>query len=263
MLTVLMPVAVVDEFLPIAIASLKKQTFKAFVCQILCGQLTTNQLKSIGELISDDDRFVLHQLHLDGITFALNYGLNLVKTKYVARMDGDDISHPARFEKQLTFLEENTNYVVVGCRVKMVDACGETAIQKFKFFENNQEIRRALKYRMPLCHPALIFRTDTLFAHRGYMYGNTAEDHELFLRIARNPNNLLKNLPDELFSYRRHANQLTGMSNAKKAFCNIGGFMFTEFLYTWNPIYLIGVFASHPYMRNFRRIVRNLIVRVK
>ena len=258
MLTVLMPVAAVDEFLPIAIASIQKQTFKDFVCHILCGQLTESQLKSLSELVSGDDRFVLHQLHLGGITFALNYGLNLVKTKYVARMDGDDISHPARFEKQLTFLEGNTNYVAVGCRVTLVDASGETVIQKFKFFEDDREIRRALKYRMPLCHPAMIFRTDTLLSHLGYMYGNSAEDHELYLRIARNPNHLFKNLPEHLFSYRKHGNQLTDMSNAKKAYCNIGGFMFTEFLLTLNPIYLIGVFANHPSIRNIRQIIRKL-----
>ena len=256
MLTVLMPVAAVDEFLPIAVDSIKNQTFKDFVCHILCGQLTEDELKRLNGFVSGDDRFVLHHLHLNGITFALNYGLNLVKTKYVARMDSDDISHPARFEKQLTFLEGNTNYVAVGCRVTLVDTCGETVNQKFKFFENNQEIRRALKYRMPLCHPAMIFRTDTLFAHRGYMYGNTAEDHELFLRIARNPNNLLKNLPDQLFSYRRHTNQLTDMNNAKKAYCNIGGFMFTELLLTWHPAYLLGIVASHPLLRKFRAFLR-------
>ena len=255
MLTVIMPVAAVDEFLPIAIASIQKQTFKGFVCHILCGQLTESQLKSLSGLVSGDDRFVLHQLHLGGITFALNYGLNLVKTKYVARMDGDDICHPTRFEKQLNFLNRNPNYAMVGCRVMLVDERGEIVKQKFKFFEDDYEIRRALKYRMPLCHPAMVFRSDVIITHKGYMYGNSAEDHELYLRIARNPNHLFKNLPEHLFSYRKHGNQLTDMSNAKKAYCNIGGFMFTEFLLTLNPIYLIGVFANHPSIRNIRQIM--------
>jgi hypothetical protein len=146
----------------------------------------------------------------------------------------------------------------VGCRVTLVDGRGETVNQKFKFFEDDQEIRRAIKYRMPLCHPAIICRADTLFVHSGYMYGNTSEDHELYLRIARNPNNLFKNLPDLLLSYRRHENQLSSYSNAKGAYCNIGGFLFTEFLRTWNPVYLFGIVATHPLLRKGRHLIRKV-----
>jgi glycosyltransferase involved in cell wall biosynthesis len=253
-----MPVSSVDEFLQISIDAIKNQTFKGFVCHVLCRKLNDEELKCINRLISDDERFVLTQLNLDGIAFALNYGLNLVKTKYVARMDADDTCHPARFEKQLNFLEGNPNYVMVGCRVLMINEQGEKTIQQFKFFEGNKNIRRALKYRMPLCHPAVIFRTDTLFAYKGYMYGNTAEDHELYLRIARNPNNLFENLPDYLLNYRRNKNQLTDMKNALKSFQNIGGFLFTEFLRTWNPLYLIGIVASHPFFRKSRKLMREV-----
>lgn len=258
MLTVLMPVKEIHEFLPIAIDSLKDQTFKDFICHILCGHLTEDELKHLNELVSDDDRFILHRLYLDGITFALNYGLNLVKTKYVARMDSDDISHPSRFEKQCRFLEENPNYVMVGSKVLIIDEHGEKTNQVFKFFEDNKEIRRALKYRMPLCHPVLMFRAETLFANRGYLYGNNSEDHELFFRIARNPRNLFKNLPDQLLSYRKHGLQGTDMSNARQSFCDNGGFHFTEFLLTWNPLYLIGIIAIHPLLRKGRHIIRNV-----
>ena len=120
-----MPVSSADEFLQISIDAIKNQTFKGFVCHLLCRKLNDEELKCINRLISDDERFVLTQLNLDGIAFALNYGLNLVKTKYVARMDADDTCHPARFEKQLNFLEGNPNYVMVGCRVLMINEQGE------------------------------------------------------------------------------------------------------------------------------------------
>ncbi len=254
-----MPVLSVDEFLQISIDSIKNQTFKDFVCHILCGQLSEDELKRLSELVSGDDRFVLHHLQLNGITFALNYGLNLVKTKYVARMDSDDICSPARFEKQLNFLEGNPNYVMVGSRVIIIDEHGEKSNQNFKFFEDDKEIRRALKYRMPFCHPVMMFRADTLFANRGYLYGNNSEDHELYLRIARNPNNLFKNLPDQLLSYRKHGStQATDMSKAKQSFCDNGGFRFTEFLLTWNPLYLIGIIAIHPLLRKGRNLIRKV-----
>ena len=252
-----MPIARIDRFLPPAINSLKCQTFKNFDCHILTGLLDENEIKKLEILISSDSRFTVHQLNLGGIAFALNYGLNLSKSKYTARMDGDDISEPLRFETQIEFLEQNPNYVAVGCRVELIDSDGNTLKRSFKFYENNFEIRRALKYRMPFCHPAMIFRTSILVLSNGYMYGNTAEDHELYLRMARDSNYLFKNLPDKLFSYRRHEDQLTNMKYANKAYCNIAGFMFTEFLLSHNPLYIIGIIANLPVLRRIRNFFAN------
>ena len=92
---------------------------------------------NINSIINNDDRFVLHELKLDGIAFALNYGLNLVETKYVARMDADDISDLTRFEKQINFLENNPKHVMVGCFVKIIDENSQETVQKFKFFKGN------------------------------------------------------------------------------------------------------------------------------
>jgi len=258
-LTVLMPVARIDRFLPIAIDSLKRQTFDKFICHILIGQLDLNERQKLEELISNDCRFEVHQLMLGGIAFALNYGLNLSKSKYIARMDGDDISHPLRFEKQIKFLEQNSNYVAVGCRVDLIDQDGGQLNKSFKFYENNLQIRKALKYRMPFCHPAMIFRTSILLSNNGYMYGNTAEDHELYLRIARDNTSLFKNLPEKLFSYRKHQDQLTNIKHANKAYCNMAGFMFTEFLLSNNPVYLVGIFANLPMLRRARNFFRKQI----
>jgi glycosyltransferase involved in cell wall biosynthesis len=247
-----MPVIRVDSYLPIAIDSLKKQTFNKFNCHLLVSHLDKREMLMLDSLVSKDVRFMVHKLNLNGIAFALNYGLNISTSRYIARMDGDDISHPLRFEKQIAFLEENPSYVAVGCRVDLIDQNGHSINKSFKFYENDFEIRRALKYRMPFCHPAMIFRSKTIIASNGYMYGNTAEDHELYLRLARDSNYLFKNLSDNLFSYRRHQSQLTNIKNSKKAFCNIAGFLFTEFLLSYNPIYIVGIIINHPLIRRIR-----------
>ena len=258
-LTVLMPISSVNKFLKHSVDSIKNQTYKNFFCYILSPKLDQVDLSNLNNIISNDKRFKIFQLNLDGIAFALNYGLNLVKTKYVARMDGDDISYPKRFERQINFLESNSEYVAVGCNVKFIDENNNYLKWKLKFYENDKSIRRALKYRMPLIHPALIFRTKILFSNKGYLYGNTAEDHELYLRIARNPNSLFKNLPEYLFSYRKHNSQLTKIENSKKAYIDIGGFLFTEFLRSWDPLFLIGIFANNPNIRKFRNFFRKFI----
>ena len=255
-LSVLMPIATVDRFLPIAIKSLKNQTFENYTCLILTSKLTKEDADELHSIILNDSRFVVHQLELNGIAFALNYGLNQSNSKYIARMDSDDISHPLRFEKQINFLENNKKYVAVGSRVELINEEGVRLSQVFKFYENDSEIRKALKYRMPLCHPAMMFRAETLKLNKGYLYGNSAEDHELFIRITRDKNCLFKNLPDNLFSYRRHDNQLTNIKHARKAYCNISGFMFTELMLTGNFMYLLGIFSYHPILRRIRLSLR-------
>ena len=166
-LTILMPVLEVDKFLSVAIDSLKKQTFDEFECYILTGNLKESDTTKLNSFIYNDSRFSIHNLTLKGIAFALNYGLNITRSKYLARMDADDISHPSRLEKQIDFLEKNPEYVVVGCRVELVNHEGYSINHDFKFFENDLEIRRALRFRNPMCHPALIFRTETIMENKG------------------------------------------------------------------------------------------------
>lgn len=45
-----------------------------------------------------------------GLTKSLNKGLKLVTSKYIARMDSDDIAFPERFEKQYAFLGEMSGH---------------------------------------------------------------------------------------------------------------------------------------------------------
>ena len=45
---------------------------------------------------------------------SLNHCLQYAGGKYIARQDGDDISLPRRFEKQVAFLESQSHYHVVG-----------------------------------------------------------------------------------------------------------------------------------------------------
>ena len=256
MLTILMPIAKIDDFLRQAIDSIKNQTYRNYTCHLLCTNIDPNDIKKLIEFIAGDDRYIIHKLRLSGIAFALNYGLNLCDSKYIARMDGDDLSHCTRFEKQIEFLEKNPHHALVGCKVDLIDESGNKIIQEFKFYGTNIDIRRVLKYRMPLCHPALMFNAKVLMDSKGYLYGNAAEDHELYLRIARETKYLFANLHESLFSYRRHKNQLTNISHAKNSYYNIAGFLFTEFMISKNPIYFIGIFANHPLLRKARVVLR-------
>ena len=55
-----------------------------------------------------------------GYTNSLNHGLKIAKGKYIARMDGDDISLPERFAKQVAFLDANQDVVLCGTNFSII-----------------------------------------------------------------------------------------------------------------------------------------------
>jgi len=50
-----------------------------------------------------------------GLIDSLNLGFKTCDTKYIARVDGDDINALTRFEKQFNFLEQNPDISACGC----------------------------------------------------------------------------------------------------------------------------------------------------
>jgi O86/O127-antigen biosynthesis beta-1,3-galactosyltransferase len=261
-LTVLLPLGKLDQFVGPAVECIINQTYTDFICYVLCDESLSNRYEDLKEIFKNDLRFKLIFLKLGGIAFALNYGINLSTSEYIARMDADDLCPVDRFEQQINFLDENLEFGIVGSKVLMIDESGSVLNRDFKFYESNEEIRAALKYRMPLCHPGLMFRRDLLLSLKGYAYGHTSEDHELFLRVARLTGYKFYNIPDLIFYYRRHTFQLSTSKVASSAFKHISGFLFTEFLYAKNPKYILGMIACHPSMRSLRALYRKIISKI-
>lgn len=259
-LSVVMPVGRVDDFLVEALMSVQRQIFTDFELILICG---TEIFHDVSKLLESGgysfDYKIIHTT-LRGVAFAANLGIAASSGKYIARWDSDDLCNPNRFSRQLEEFYKDPRLGVIGTRVLIVDEKGESSrFQKFKYYESNKAIRRALKYRQPLLHSALMFRADIIFHNKGYLHGHTSEDHELFVRIARNHEIHFKNLPDVLTYYRRHSSQLSDVSNQKNHFYEISAFMFSEFLRTLNPLYLIGMGVNFPPLRNLRYRYRAIL----
>lgn len=137
-----------------------------------------------------------------GLTKSLIKGLSQITTKYVARMDSDDISLSDRFQKQLAFLEENPNISVVGC-----------GIQEFSERNDNMGVRRyprttkdAIKtiYKAnPLAHPAVMMRMSMF--REGISYNpnyRTTQDLALWLDVLA-AGYEVANLDEILLKFRR------------------------------------------------------------
>ena len=106
-ISVIMPVYRWDPFLPEAMNSIINQTLPPTEIIIICDE-PSNEIKQFLEKINLKNIQVIpvyNSIKL-GIAKSLNIGISLSKSKYIARMDADDICLPFRFEKQITYLEK-------------------------------------------------------------------------------------------------------------------------------------------------------------
>lgn len=117
------------------------------------------------------------------LAWGLNESLKIARGKYIARMDGDDISAPERFQKQLDFLESHPGYLWVGSNIQLINGQGE--IWGERRYPITPENRDFLRYS-PYAHPSVMFRRKELLQGGGYFKGERAcrgEDYELFMRL--------------------------------------------------------------------------------
>ena len=98
LVSVLLPVYNVELYIEEALCSILNQTYTNFEC-IVIDDASTDRTVQIIESVKDDRIVLIKKEKNTGYTKNLNEGIKLCKGKYIARMDGDDISYPERFQK--------------------------------------------------------------------------------------------------------------------------------------------------------------------
>src|SRR5689334_16823828 len=112
LVTVAMPVHNVAPYIGPAIRSILSQTFEDFELWILENGSTDNTLEIATEF--QDQRIRIFDLGRSGFQGALAYALEHARSPWIARMDGDDLSHPRRLERQMSLLSERPEVSLVG-----------------------------------------------------------------------------------------------------------------------------------------------------
>lgn len=129
MVSVIMATYNCADTLPEAIDSILTQTYQNLQF-IICDDCSTDHTYSLLQAYAKKDRRILliKNEKNSKLSFSLNHCLQYVAGDYIARMDGDDISVPDRFEKQIRFLQEHTEYDLVGSAMQWFDENGAANI---------------------------------------------------------------------------------------------------------------------------------------
>jgi glycosyltransferase involved in cell wall biosynthesis len=143
-----------------------------------------------------------------GVTIRQNEALALAKWEFIARMDADDISEPRRLERQLKFLKDKPDVVLVGSRVLLIDADGDPLMEMGDALAH-EEIDHGLMTRQGqlVYQSSCMFRKSAALAIGGYDERYTASsDLDFFLKLAEVGR--LENLAEPLTRYRQHFNSI-------------------------------------------------------
>jgi len=214
-ITVLMPVYNGEKYLKEAIESILSQTFADFEFFIINDGSTDNSVDIIKSYSDKRIIFIENEQNI-GLPATLNKGIDLARSKYIARMDQDDISLSERLEKQFYFMEKNHDIDICGSWIKFFGEQNFVA----KYAKTHREIMSNSFSSSPMAHPTVFFRKKS-FDKYNLRYNSTlkfSEDYELWIRALK----YLKfaNLQEVLLNYRISPNQMTKstekMENANK-----------------------------------------------
>lgn len=199
-ISVVMPIYNGEEYLPEAIESILDQTFADFEFIIVCEQGSNAESIGIVERYAQQDRRLrpIYNEKRLGISASLNVGLKAATGKYIARMDGDDISGRRRFEVQKLFLDAYPEIGVVGTSHTVINSPNWLV----DYVTDPDLIESQLLFFVPIRHPTVMLRrtiTDGCFYNEDLP---GAEDFDFLYKLSQRTK--MSNILDpELFSYRR------------------------------------------------------------
>jgi glycosyltransferase involved in cell wall biosynthesis len=202
--SVLMPVYNAERYIEEALESVLNQTFENFEVITVNDGSTDGTLDILRRFEQQDARIRVVSRPNTGIVGALNDGLAVARGEFIARLDADDIALPERFSKQVDYLQNHPECVVVGSFVLLIDSDGN-ALHVMNLMQTHEEIDpvHIAGGAWQIVHPAVMIRKSAMEQIGGYRDGfPSAEDVDLFMRLAERGE--VVNLPIVLTKYRQH-----------------------------------------------------------
>ena len=177
------PVYNVAAYVEEAVASIQNQTVRDIEI-IIVDDGSTDQTPQLIQNIADHDPRVrilkMPETGGHGSAAARNLGWNACRGSYIAIMDGDDISTPARLEKLLGFLETHPEISLVSSAMRTMDEQGRFLGKVYEAAPNHAAIMKTVHLNIPCLH--WLARKELYDHLAGYRIMPTGEDHDFLLR---------------------------------------------------------------------------------
>ena len=193
-----------------AIDSIVNQTFsdwELIMCDDGSQDDTLNVALSYKEKFPEKIVVLKNEKNL-GLNATLNKCLAVAKGKYIARMDGDDVCSPERFEKELAVLESEPDIAIVSTDMAYFDESGTWGKISHPTYPHGIDFL----YETPFCHAPCMVRKEAYDAVQGYSVDKKllrVEDYHLWMKMykagykGKNIGEVLYSMRDDRNAYNR------------------------------------------------------------
>ncbi|MBZ0306086.1 MAG: glycosyltransferase [Anaerolineae bacterium] len=194
-------------YLTDAVNSILRQTMPDFEF-IIINDASTDKTAEVLSQFQDSRLRVVNLEKNEGQTACLNRGLKLAQSPLIARQDADDRSKPNRLAEQVSFLEANPDYLLLGTAGELIDNKDNvTGVDRKPVTDGEVRAVFAAKDNC-FFHGSVMFRRAVLDQVGLYREGfRNSQDYDMWLRISEIGK--IANLPEPLYQYRLHAGQMT------------------------------------------------------
>lgn len=207
--TIVLPAHREGGLLNQALFSAAHQSFRNWQLRLFLDNADQETTQIAKRWAAKDSRIRVSEVHFGSCGRTLAEATAGIRSEFIVRMDADDVSHSERIQTQIAFMKENSDVVVAGSNVRLIDSAG----QPFGF--SRQVVAHALILNEFLLgrgsgiyQPSAIIRTEAFHAAGGYSVEyHRGEDLDLFLRLSEIGQ--LANSPEVLVDFRRHSGSTT------------------------------------------------------
>lgn len=243
-----------------ALDSLYAQTYQNFKI-ILCDDASTDNTFQVAKEYAKKQNNIILIRNEKNLKLAatLNRCLEYVDTEYVARMDGDDISLPTRFEREILFLDEHPEYAFVSSAMIYFDEQGDYG----RNYPCEKPEKENFRKSTPFCHAPSMIRTSAYKAVNGYTADERVERmedyylwHKMYVKGLKGYNikePLYKMRNDRnAFTRRKVSDRIRGFKVDVEICKNLG----LSFPYFFPIIHLFKIFIPGKIVYLIRRYIR-------
>ncbi len=194
------------RYLRPAVESIQRQTISDFEL-VVVDDGSTDATPEVLAGLGDPRLRVVRNDERRGLAGALNRGLDEVRTRYVARMDADDVAFPHWLERVLARIDSTPTVALVGAGLLELHADGR--LGAIHVPEPTPAVTRWYSHfgASPFFHNTVVF-DHALFVEHGLRYDESfgeSEDFELWTRVMQHAE--ADSLPEALVLYRLHPEQ--------------------------------------------------------
>ncbi|MEZ4883088.1 MAG: glycosyltransferase family A protein [Chitinophagales bacterium] len=193
-----------EDYIGEAIESILKQSYKNIEFIIVNDGSTDDTKTIIHNFASSKIRYI-ENIKNQGQEFSKNLGISKAKGKYIAYMDGDDISELERIATQVEFMEKNMDIGLCSTRLAFFGQRNGELLT----VETDENIRLQALFSTPMPHPTWMIRRDILTKHsieyeQGFL---AAEDYCFILKLLEKTKAYC--IQKALYRYRWHGKNIS------------------------------------------------------